>query len=352
MPRTATPSRFLSALLCGLLLATAFAPAHAQDKRPALDAAFAGALTDVTWSAERDVPLFLSGALRAADGKRGVDAATAFLAERAPLFGLANADAFRPTRTEVGDLGDTHVRVQQTVDGVPVFGAESIVHLDRSGAVYAFNGDVYPEAATVATQPSVSSGAAISAAQSVLDAGTVYRATNVSRDADPFFAAEQPDWTPTAELVVYPVEKSFVLAYHVRLFVDAPMPANWEVFVDAQTGEVVDRYNSIHTGDASASAPMMMADTNGSGTSTFGGTLSIPTFLSSNQLLPLQHHARAELHPHDDGEQRHEPARLLHHRRRQQLHGDGGAGGRGRALRRDLHVRLLQEHLQPQLLRQ
>ncbi len=287
MRRLHTPPSPLTALaLCGFLLAAAFAPAHAQEKRPALDASFASdALDQVTWSAERDVPLFLTGHLRAPDGKRGAEAAEAFLAERAPLFGLAEADdAFRVTQTFTGDLGDTHVRVQQTVDGVPVFGAESMVHLDRSGAVYAYNGDVYPEAARVDTRPSVSSGAAISAAQSVLEPGTVYRAANVSRDADPFAAAAQPDWTPTAELVVYPFEKNAVLAYHVRLFVDEPMPANWEVFVDAHTGEVVDRYNSIHTGDASASAvaPMPMADTNGTGTSLFGGTLNIPTFLSGS----------------------------------------------------------------------
>jgi Zn-dependent metalloprotease len=270
-----------------MLLATTVAPTYAQDKRPALDAAFeTGQLDEVTWSAERDVPVFLSGELRAADGKRGVDAARAFLAERAPLFGVDESEeAFRVTQASDDGFGRTHVRIHQEVGGVPVFGAESIVHLNQRGAVYAFNGDVYPEAARVDTRPSLAAGTAIEAAKADLPAGTVYRWENVAAPED-FGAADLPDWRPTAELVVYPIGKDFVLAYHVTLAVDAPRPANWEVLVDAHTGAIVDRYNSIHTmHDAEAHAestvsPVVLQDGIGSGTSTFGGTLSIPTYLS------------------------------------------------------------------------
>ena len=283
MNALATPSRSVAALLlCGLFCLAAL-PALAQEKRPALDVAFEAPLDRVTWSAERDVPLFLAGELRGADGKRGADAARAFLAERAPLFGLSTADdAFRVTAIQTGHLGDTHVRVQQTVDGVPVFGAESIVHLEPNGAVYAFNGDVYPNAARVDTQSGFSGAAAIDAAKADLAPGTVYRWENVVAPDD-FGAADLPDWRPTAELVVYPFEKTFVLAYHVTLAVDAPTPANWEVFVDAQTGVVVDRFNSIHTVETEiedAPASVMLQDGIGTGSSTFGGTLQIPTYLS------------------------------------------------------------------------
>ena len=152
----------------------------------------------------------------------------------------------RVKETEADDYGLTHVRVQQVVHGVPVFGAESAVHLNRTGAVYAYGGDVYPLAAGVDTTPALSGDAAIFAAKADLGADVVYRDANSTKMADDF-GNEAADWSPTADLVVFPHDGRYVLAYHVRLFVDEPAPANWEVFVDARTGAVVHRFNSIDT---------------------------------------------------------------------------------------------------------
>ena len=236
--------------------------------------------------ADRDVPQFLAGDLGAVSPS--ADAAVAFYRENAALFGFAADPDVRATRVETDALGRTHVFVQQTVNGVPVWGAESALHVDADGQAYAWGGDLYPAAQAVATTPAFRDAAAIDAAQRAL--GPVeYRQS----EAPSVLRGDVPDWSPQAELVVFPHEGAFALAYHVRLFVESPTPANWEVFVDATTGAEIHRFNSLHTFDpraeaashgplarpATALASVMDGPTTGSGTSLFGGTLSLPTYL-------------------------------------------------------------------------
>ena len=275
-------------------VALAFAStASAQDvqigrlQQARLAAAFdAGDLTQVSWNADRDTPQFLAGDL----GRLAPTAAPTFFAVHANLFGFADEDPeVQVLQADTDDLGLTHVRVQQTVGGVPVWGAESALHLARDGQVYAWGGDLHPEAeAAEPGRAALSASGAIAAAERALGPVT-YRAS-VPGDA----LADPIDWSPDAELVVFPHDGLYPLAYHVTLYVDAPVPANWEVFVDATSGVVLDRFNSLHTAGehAETAAPrairarqatsFLLVDgpTTGTGTSTFGGTLSLPTYLS------------------------------------------------------------------------
>ena len=284
-----------AAVVAALVLAVP-AVAFAQDvglepdQRAQLAAAAfdADALERVTWSDDRDAPQFLAGDLGA------VSAPAEFYADNAQALGFVADPEVRVVRSETDDLGLTHVRVQQTVAGVPVWGAESAVHL-RDGRVYAWGGAVHPDADAVATVPALTERAALEAARR--DIGDVPLRASVPADA----LAESIDWSPTAELVVYPHDDAYRLAYHVRVFVDQPVPANWETFVDAQSGEVLHRFNSLHTAGLGADAhgleagawsgapyartssrPMvevMDGPANGTGSSLFGGTLPLATFL-------------------------------------------------------------------------
>lgn len=236
------------------------------------------AVTELQIDARTGVPTFLSGQLRAASGAQPDAAARAFVAENAALFGLSDRDAVVVRDVQRDALGLTHVRVQQTVGGVPVFGGDAVVHLDRAGAVYAYGGTLAPEADAVSTTPALSPEAALAAARADV------------RPAAERAADELNAWTPSAHLVVYPVDGVPVLAYHVRLFQDAPRPANWEVFVDARTGRVIERWNSIHTAVASeapALTPFVtlaadagvssMTPVTGTGSSLYSGVVSIQT---------------------------------------------------------------------------
>ena len=285
----------LAAALGALLLA---APASAQEARIGQSqqarlstAAFdASDLERVAWHQDRDVPQFLAGDL----GQIAPTAAPSFFAANAELFGFAADPEVRVTRSVTDETGLTHVRVQQTVDGIPVWGAESALHIARDGAVYAWGGDLHPGAETVSKLVTTTPQGAIATA--IADLGAVQLRESVPGDA----MGEGFDWTPQSEMVVYPHDGDYRLAHHVTVYVDAPVPANWEVFVDAASGVVLDRFNSIHTTAPHTAAashlaaapraiqarqPSMMilaGPTTGTGASLFGGTYTLPTYLSGS----------------------------------------------------------------------
>ncbi|MDT0630459.1 M4 family metallopeptidase [Rubrivirga sp. S365] len=278
-------------VLAAALAVTVVSPAAAQDADARLSkAAFdASTLTRVAWDGERGTPQFLAGDLGVYDAAPAA-AAQAFLSANAAAFGFDEDPDVRLVRAERDDLGLEHVVVQQEVGGVPVWGAQSALHLDRSGRAYAWGGALHPGAESVATRPALSAASALDAARAAV-AVTEERAS-VPADA----LGEAIDWTPQAELVVYPGDDGYALAYHVRLFAERPVPANWEVFVDAQTGAVLHHFNSIHTtappsagaagrggaaARAAAGSPVFVdGSANGTGTTLYAGTTSIPTFLS------------------------------------------------------------------------
>lgn len=276
--------RWTRRALFGGALALLASPSFAQDKASAVRAF--DHVERIEWDEATGVPTFLAGDLGATSK---TTAAGDFFAANREVFRLS-PDDIQTTSTQTDELGLTHVRVRQTVDGVPVFGGDAALHLDREGSVYAYGGTVHPAARTVATRPQVGRADALAAARAVL--GPV---TERQPDAPDELGHQGSEWTPSSELVIYPHQGTYLLAYHVRLFVDAPQPANWNVFVDAATGQVVHRFNDLHTFDpraesspratyAEAAEPLaFISPQNGTGTSTFGGTLPLETYLYSNQ---------------------------------------------------------------------
>ena len=127
------------------------------------------------------------------------------------------------------EIGMTHVRFKQTKNGVPVEGAEIIVHYNANNEITVVNGayNAEIEASKLNTSPAISATEALKVAKSSTNAPT-----NLEQ-------------VPTSELVVYPFEGKNHLTYKVNVnFLDEE-PGNWFVFVDASTGKVVDQYNAI-----------------------------------------------------------------------------------------------------------
>ncbi|CAM3975052.1 M4 family metallopeptidase [Mesobacillus zeae] len=130
------------------------------------------------------------------------------------------------------DLGMTHVRLQQTKNGVPVEDAEMVVHYNKDGAVETVNGSYNNEIAesNMSTSPQLSAESALETAKKAVS------------------APEQMDYAPKTELVILPFENQHYLTYKVNLNFLGENPGNWFVFVDAKTGEVIDQYNGLmHT---------------------------------------------------------------------------------------------------------
>lgn len=161
-----------------------------------------------------------------------------FLERFGPIFGLSDA-ARRLTRSKVhtDSLGHTHTTYQQIHEGIPVFSGVLKVHQSADGRVILANGRIHSVGKNMALAPRISALEAEAAARSRLPAGLVDVATaTVERNE---LVIVDPGWygdPPTGPQ----------LAYHVILSVP-PAVVREAYFVEARTGEIIDRWSMIHT---------------------------------------------------------------------------------------------------------
>jgi Zn-dependent metalloprotease len=138
--------------------------------------------------------------------------------------------SLRPFRADTDELGMTHIRLQQEVDGIPVWGGEAIVHLQADGALR-HQTDELRHAPEVDTSPALERAEAI---QIALD--------------------QQVDGLPEsaeAELVIKREGERDHLCWKVELDLrdlDGAPLSKPVVFVDAHDGEVIFQYDNLHTG--------------------------------------------------------------------------------------------------------
>lgn len=132
-------------------------------------------------------------------------------------------------RTDELDL--THVRVQQAIGGVPVFGGEAIVHLRADGSTHAIT-DTLVRGLSVDPKPLYSADEAIEIAVTERSFG---------------WGALTDD--PSAELYVlrHAGEDHLVWAVQLRRIDGSEATGMPRIFIDAHTGEEVWRYNNLKT---------------------------------------------------------------------------------------------------------
>jgi Zn-dependent metalloprotease len=128
--------------------------------------------------------------------------------------------------------GVHHLRYQQQLNGLPVEGAEVLVHLTRSGQVTWVASRYEPQARVASTTPTVAMETATSRVLADLHASVVLSA-------------------PQAELVVLPEHRlaggapgTFRLAWRVLVSTEGPR-GDWLYRVDATSGEILTRDNRI-----------------------------------------------------------------------------------------------------------
>ncbi|WP_169796606.1 M4 family metallopeptidase [Chondromyces crocatus] len=156
----------------------------------------------------------------------------------------------------VDELRMAHTRVQQVVHGVPVFGGEAIVHLERDGGVFAVTDAI---ARKVSGDLQVTPAFGPEVAIDIVLAG--YDCVDCLTDE------------PTADLWVLPMEDAARLAYRVSLrredgSAQTGMPV---VFVDALGGETLWSYDNLQT------------NTVATGHSLYNGQVQINTYAASGQ---------------------------------------------------------------------
>ncbi len=182
------------------------------------------------WNKNANVPVFVKEKFSEKHPSSNAANAMKYLKKNEKKHGVKDPEKnLKVKDIQKDDLGMTHVRFNQMKDGVPVEGAEVIVHFNKQNEVVSMNGHQNKAAAEV----SVDTKAAISAKQALQKAKDATNAPN------------ELAYEPTKELVVYPFEGENTLAYKVNVTFLGDEPGNWFVFVDANTGKVIDKYNAM-----------------------------------------------------------------------------------------------------------
>jgi bacillolysin len=185
---------------------------------------------------DKSVPAYIEGKLNEEVALKGGDIesqAMHYLSHAAPMMKIQNtSEEFRIVNMEKDDLGMTHVRMQQMVNQVPIYGAEIIIHHD--GKAFDFlNGSYYPSVKSELNDVSISD-------QQVKDIFRKDVGSEVKYLGD---IRQIGDLSTQTKLVIYPFNGKFYQAYHVIGYKN--LIDRWEYFVHATTGEIIHKFQSI-----------------------------------------------------------------------------------------------------------
>lgn len=186
------------------------------------------------WNQKANVPLFVKERLAEKFASSTSAEALNYLKKNESKTGIQNPDKnLKVKNVQKDKLGMTHIRYNQAVNGVSVEGSEVVVHFNQNNEVVSVNGRVNQTVAddSVDTTATLASESALKAALSSVN------------------APEELTYEPTTELVILPFEGENYTAYKVNVNFMGDEPGNWFVFVDAKTGQVIDKYNGLMHAD-------------------------------------------------------------------------------------------------------
>ncbi|MCB9743615.1 MAG: M4 family metallopeptidase [Alphaproteobacteria bacterium] len=193
-----------------------------------------------------------------------VDESLRALGPEATAMGVFEDDLVA-MKLQVDHLGQSHARVQQTYEGLAVFGGEAIVHLAADGALRGVTNKLVPEV-EVDTSP-------VYSAEEMLE-----RALTLEG-----IAPGEQDRSPSVELMVFPGAERDHLVWRVALSrIEGggreTMPV---LFLDAHTGELIERYDDLQT-----------ATQRGSGVTNYYGDRSFTFYSADNSTWVMEDSSR------------------------------------------------------------
>ncbi|MCM3748660.1 M4 family metallopeptidase [Paenibacillus pasadenensis] len=243
--------KMVPTLLGGVLLLSSAAQIHAEG--PTMSVVTDGQLT----------PQFIEATDSKIAPGTSEEKVWAFLRGQQAKLGISVTDLGNSIRIKDKEsnsaTGMEHFRMQQFVNGIPVYGGDQTIHLDKSGKVTSFLGAVVP------TQNNKALAAAAAEAPSL----TAEDAIAIAADEATTRVGElgEPQIEPSAKLFVYPEGASYRLVYETEVNVLEPEPMRTRYLIDANDGSIVLQYE-------------MMNHATGTGTGVLGDTKSFETTLS------------------------------------------------------------------------
>ncbi|MGG0178603.1 M4 family metallopeptidase [Gottfriedia acidiceleris] len=181
------------------------------------------------------------------------------------------------------DLLGTALRLQQVYNGVPVWGSTQTALVADDGVLTAFSGTVAPNLDTkkgLKSEKKINANKSIKIAEADLGYTPIY------------------EKDPTANLVVYTNGDEASYAYLVNLNFLSPKPGNFNYFIDASTGKILNSYNNLDEADSSAPAAKpggttSSTNTTGTGVGVLGDSKTLNMTLSGSTYY-LQDNTRAQ----------------------------------------------------------
>lgn len=208
--------------------------------RPALTAPAKVGTFRVVSSSDEGLPIFIEGALPSTLQSSNLDEAC-FQYITAVQNSMKIKDGnneFQHKNLLTDPEGRSHYKMQQVFQGIPVYAGEVILHA-KDGSIYALNGRYFPTPSLEDVAPSFDENAAKQIARLDFDpSGTITNFSDIELKA--------LGQIPSPTLVVYHDELSAeneLLAWHI---IHVPsISERWEYFVNAKTGEVITKYNTV-----------------------------------------------------------------------------------------------------------
>ncbi|QTC41073.1 peptidase M4 family protein [Bacillus sp. V3] len=180
--------------------------------------------------------------------------------------------SFKVVEKKKDKLGFTYLRVQQMYKGTPVYGAVLTAHVNKDGVLTAVSGAPVPNLAdkqSLKASKSLSKNDALAAGEKDLVAEI---------GSEPAY-----EYAPKAKTVIYVKGGEAHQAYLVNYNFLDPKPGNWNYFIDAASGEILDKVNEIHeAGGKPGGNGITGTDAVGTGTGVLGDSKSLNTTFSSS----------------------------------------------------------------------
>ncbi|OEH93547.1 PepSY domain-containing protein [Bacillus solimangrovi] len=152
------------------------------------------------------------------------------------------ADKLELKSADIDDLGMTHYTFQPKIENIPIDQSRVIVHVSKEGKIVAINGEFHPNAPTKLEQTiEISSSDAREAAWDHI---------GINREeADVILQISENETfeslSESSELVVYHENGTYTLTYRVELQFIEPDPANWEIWINVENGDIVKARNKL-----------------------------------------------------------------------------------------------------------
>lgn len=193
----------------------------------------------IQFNCKNGTPTFVKGTFPASGDK--LTATLGFIEKHKQLFLLMNPqNELKLKNSKIDKLGMTHLRLNQTYKGIPVWANQIIVHFDKNSNIYMINGR-YEPTHVIDINPVISRESAIAKAKSDLkNEGTIIK-------------------KPTCELVIFTLNKNFSLSWLVNVKTYSPETIGvWKYFIDAKTGEVLLKYNNFQNDGPTTGTGMLL----------------------------------------------------------------------------------------------